>query len=151
MSVVGHGIVATVLRNCTKALFGCSRSVTVRVNPLTAGQWGVVLGGKLTFLCYRFIIPGLFMPWGTLLLMNIVADYAGGLWIGLITHLNHVLSEASGPGSTTPVQYISGLTFLVFPTQVDFPKADENNTIHADWYRQSACEGVTRIYSKPLL
>ena len=39
---------------------------TIRLNRPFFNQWFIFLGGKITHVTYRFVIPSFFVPWYTL-------------------------------------------------------------------------------------
>eukprot|EP00731_Ephydatia_muelleri_P003875 Em0002g51a len=85
------------------------RNGNIRMNPPSLTQLLIFYGGKLTYVAYRFIIPLIFMPWTTVLLLNVMSEISTSYWLALIFQASHVISE------------------------VEWPKPGKNNMMQMDW------------------
>ena len=68
-----------------------------RINPRTRKQIFVFFSTKGIHFTYRIVIPALFIPWPSLLLINILAELIMGFWIGFVVQLNHLNTVALYP------------------------------------------------------
>ena len=73
------------------------RKASIRINPLSTYQFVAFFAEKALHISYRFIIPLLYMPLPSLLVMNLIADVVMGLWLAIVTQLNHVNTKVSWP------------------------------------------------------
>ena len=73
---------------------------TIRINQPSTYQVISFFLTKAIHSTYRLLLPYLFMPLPSLLLLNLVAEMANGLWLGPITQLNHVNTEAFSASPT---------------------------------------------------
>ena len=66
----------------------------IRINQLGTYQFVSFLVVKAIHFSYRLVLPYPFVPLSSLLLLNLAAEMAGGLWLGPITQLNHINADA---------------------------------------------------------
>jgi fatty acid desaturase len=69
----------------------------IRINPLSTYQFVAFFTEKALHVLYRFLIPLLYMPLPSLLLMNLIVDIVMGLWMGIVTQFNHINTKVSWP------------------------------------------------------
>lgn len=77
--------------------FYVMKKATIRFNPLTTSQLAMFLGEKLVHVSMRLIIPYFFVPFTTLLLLNLVADVVTGMWQAVISQLTHINHKVEWP------------------------------------------------------
>ena len=70
------------------------KKANIRINQLGTYQFASFFMAKAIHFLFRFVLPYLFVPLSSLLLMNFVADMTSGLWLATITQLNHVNANA---------------------------------------------------------
>ena len=73
------------------------RKASIRINPLSTYQSIAFFTEKVIHVTYRFIIPLFFVPLSSLIIMNLIADMVTGLWLAIVTQLNHVNTNVSWP------------------------------------------------------
>ena len=67
---------------------------TIRINQLSTYQLVSFIASKAICFSYRLILPYPFMPLSSIFLMNLTAELTTGLWLGLITQINHINAKA---------------------------------------------------------
>lgn len=77
--------------------FYVMQKATIRFNPLTTSQFLMFVGEKAVHFIMRFVIPYFFVPFTTLILLNLTADIVMGLWQAVISQLTHVNSMVKWP------------------------------------------------------
>eukprot|EP00731_Ephydatia_muelleri_P000259 Em0001g259a len=85
------------------------RNGNIRMNPPSLTQLLIFYGGKLTYVTHRFIIPLIFMPWTTVLLLYFMTEISTSYWLALTFQASHVISE------------------------VEWPTPGQNNLMQIDW------------------
>ena len=73
------------------------KKANIRINPLSTYQFVAFFAEKALHVSYRFLIPLLYMPLPSLLIMNLIADVVMGLWLAIVTQLNHVNTKVNWP------------------------------------------------------
>ena len=106
---------------------------TIRLNRPSNRELFIFFCGKMTHVIYRFVIPGLFVPWQRLvnrmergggrgfewfsvhpqLLFNLIGEIVGSYWLALIFQTSHVISEVSSCALPPPPEEGWGVGALV--------------------------------------
>ena len=73
------------------------KKAAIKINPLSTFQSVGFFTGKAIHLTYRIVIPFFYMPLLTLVLMNLIVDMVMGMWLAIVTQLNHVNTKVSWP------------------------------------------------------
>ena len=73
------------------------RKANIRINPLSTYQFVAFFTEKALHVSYRFLIPLLYMPLPSLLIMNLISDMVMGLWLAIVTQINHVNTKVNWP------------------------------------------------------
>ena len=106
------------------------KKVGVSINPPSSVQLFAFVVTKALHVFYRLLLPAAFISMPTLLLLNLLSEFVMGLWVGLVSVINHVNTDAVVPdpdsasfGVTwsemqilTAVDYATDSTFLNFIT-----------------------------------
>ena len=98
--------------------FYVMKKATIRINPLTTFQFLMFVGEKFLHFLIRFILPYLFFPLSSVLLLNLTADIVTGLWQAFISQITHVNSMVEWPDKEK--KYNKPWAEMQVATTVDF-------------------------------
>ena len=98
--------------------FYVMKKATIRINPLTLFQISMFVGEKLLHLLIRLIVPCVFYPFLSIVVLNLTADIITGLWQAFISQITHVNSMVEWPDRKK--KYDTPWAEMQVATTVDF-------------------------------
>ena len=98
------------------------KKASIRLNPLSTYQSVAFFVEKAVHVTYRFIVPSFFVPLPFLLIMNLIADIVMGLWLAIVTQLNHVNEKVDwpDPDSSGDKEYKNSWVEMQIASTVDY-------------------------------
>ncbi len=79
--------------------FATLKSGNIRVNPVSTEQWVRLVGSKLFWVAYRFVLPACAfqVPLPELLGLGLVTELASGYWLAFNFQVSHISDAAHFP------------------------------------------------------